>query len=38
MNIQNLNPFSTQFLKFNKKEQERVEELGRNSVGQGLND
>ena len=38
MNIQNLNPFSAQFLKFNKKEQERVEELGRNSIGQGLND
>lgn len=38
MNLNNINPWSDQFLKFNVEEQKRLEEVGRNSYGSGAND
>lgn len=38
MNFGTINPFSEHFLKFGKKEREKNEEVGKNSVGSGLND
>lgn len=38
MNLQNLNPFSSQFLKFSGDTAKKIEQIGKNSVGEGAND
>jgi len=38
MNLQNLNPFSSQFLKFAGDAPKKIEQIGKNSVGEGIND
>ena len=38
MNLSNFNPFSQNFLRFQKKEIEKNEQIGKMSVGAGLND
>lgn len=38
MQLSNFNPFSDDFLKFNKEEREKIEQVGEMSVGEGTND
>ena len=38
MQLNNFNPFSSHFLKFTKDDRKKIEEIGQNSVGSGMND